>query len=59
MTTGELTVPAFTENVAEVEPFEILTDEGTLSTAPLDVDNDTAMLPLLAGTVKVTDPVPD
>ena len=56
---AEVTVPAFTAKLADVEPFGTLTDEGTLNAAALEVVNEivTPMLP--AGPVKLTVPVPD
>ena len=54
-----VTLPAVTENVADVEPCGTVTDEGTLAAAALELDSDTATPPLPAGEVSPTIPVPD
>jgi hypothetical protein len=53
-----LTLPAFTVNVAELDPGGIDTLEGTLATAGLELESDTATPPAPAGAVRLTVPVP-
>jgi hypothetical protein len=55
----EVTVPAVTANVAEVEPCGTVTLEGTLAAAVLELERDTATPPVPAADVRVTVPVPD
>jgi len=55
---AELTVPAFTENVAVAEPFWSFTDEGTFNAVGLELDSDTVVV-LLAGAVRLIIPVAD
>ena len=50
----ECKVPAFTENVAEVELLEILVEEGTDSALEFELERDTTTPPFPAGVVKVT-----
>ncbi len=55
----ELTVPAVTVNVTEVEPAGTVTLEGTVTAVVLELESatDTPLLP--AGEVRVTVPVAD
>ena len=55
----ELTVPAVTVNVAEVEPAGTVTLDGTVAAVVLELDSDTATPPVPAAEVRVTVPVPD
>jgi len=55
----ELTVPAVTVNVAEVEPCATVTLAGTLAAVVLELESDTAIPPVPAAPVRVTVPVPD
>jgi hypothetical protein len=54
-----LTVPALTENVAEVEPAGTVREVGTVAAAVLELESDTTTPPLPAAAVKLTVPVPD
>ena len=54
----ELTVPAVTVNVAEVEPAGTVTLEGTLAAVALELESDTATPPVPAASVRATVPVP-
>jgi hypothetical protein len=54
-----LTLPAVTGKVAEVAPDGTLTLAGTLATAALELESDTATPPLPAAEVRLTVPVPD
>ena len=56
---AELTVPAVTVNVAEVEPCGIVTVEGTLAAAVFELESETVTPPLPAAAVRLTVPVPD
>ena len=51
-------MPVVTVNGAEVEPCGMVTVEGTLAAAVLELESDTAAPPLPAGAVSVTVPVP-
>lgn len=53
-----LTVPVVTVNVAEVDPCGIVTLEGTLAAAVLELLRETTAPPLPAAAVSVTVPVP-
>ena len=53
-----LTLPAFTVNVAALDPCGIETLEGTLATAGLELESDTATPPAPAGAVRLTIPAP-
>jgi hypothetical protein len=55
----ELTVPAVTVNVAEVEPCGIFTIAGTLAAAELELDSETPTPPVPAAAVRVMVPVAD
>jgi hypothetical protein len=55
----ELTVPAVTVNVAEVEPAGTVTLEGTLAAVLLELASDTTTPPVPAASVRLTVPVPD
>ena len=52
-------MPAVTGKVAEAEPCEIVTVEGTLAALEFELDRATAMPPLPAAAVRLTVPVPD
>jgi len=54
---AELTVPAVTVKVAEVWPWGIVTEAGTVAAEVLELDSDTEMPPLPAADVRVTVPV--
>jgi hypothetical protein len=54
----ELTVPAVTVNVAEVEPAGTVTLEGTLAAVELELASETTTPPVRAAAVRVTVPVP-
>ncbi|HTR39657.1 MAG TPA: hypothetical protein VMH80_27475 [Bryobacteraceae bacterium] len=53
----ELTVPAVTVNVAEVWPFAIVTEAGTVAAEVLELASDTETPPLPAAEVRLTVPV--
>ena len=54
----ELTVPAVTVNVADVEPAGTVTLEGTLAAVLLELESVTTTPPEPAAAVRVTVPVP-
>ena len=54
-----VTLPALTENVADVEPCGTVTDEGTPAAAALELASETTAPPLPAADVRVTVPVAD
>jgi len=54
-----VTLPAVTENGADVEPCGTVTDEGTLAAAALELESDTTAPPFPAADVRVTVPVAD
>jgi hypothetical protein len=54
----ELTVPAVTVNVTEVDPPGTVTLEGTLAAAVLELASDTTTPPVPAAVVRVTVPAP-
>jgi len=53
----ELTVPAVTAKVADVCPWGIVTEAGTVAAELLELDSDTETPPLPAADVRVTVPV--
>jgi hypothetical protein len=53
-----VTLPAITENVAEVKPCGTVTEAGTLAAAEFELESDTTAPPELAAEVRVTAPVP-
>ena len=55
----EVTVPAFTVNVADVEPCGTVTLEGTLAAVALELESDTDTPPVPAAAVRLTVPIPD
>ncbi len=55
---GELTLPAVTMNEAELEPDGIVTVEGTLAAAVLELESATATPPVPAVEVRLTVPEP-
>jgi hypothetical protein len=55
----ELTVPAVTLNVTEVEPAGTVTLDGTLTAVALELESETDTPPVPAAAVRVTVPVPD
>jgi hypothetical protein len=54
-----VTLPAFTENVADAAPCATVTVCGTLAAAGFELESDTTDPPAPAGAVSVTVPVPD
>ena len=52
-----VTLPAFTVNVAVLEPAGTVTVEGTLAAGLLELESDTTAPPVLASEVSVTVPV--
>jgi hypothetical protein len=56
---AELTVPAVTVNVPEVEPAGIFTAAGTLTALVLELDSVTPTPFVPAAALRVTVPVPD
>ena len=54
----EVTVPAVTVNVAEVEPAGTFTLAGTLAAVALELESVTTAPPVPAAAVRVTVPVP-
>jgi hypothetical protein len=54
----ELTVPAVTVNVTDVEPAGTVTLDGTVAAVVLELASDTATPPVPAAAVRVTVPVP-
>ena len=56
---AELTVPAVTVNVAEVDPCGMVTVAGTLAAVEFELESDTVTPPLPAAAVRLTVPVPD
>ena len=55
----ELTVPAVTVKVAEVDPAETVTLAGTLATVVLELESVTTAPPVPAAAVRVTVPISD
>ena len=55
----ELTVPAVTVNVAEVEPAGTVTLDGTLTAVVLELESEMPTPPVPAAAVRVMVPVPD
>ena len=55
----ELTVPAVTVNVADVEPCATVTLAGTLAAVVFELESETTTPPEPAAAVRVTVPVPD
>ena len=55
---AELTLPAFTVNVVEVEPAGTVTVAGTLAAGALELESDTVTPPVPAAAVRLTVPVP-
>jgi hypothetical protein len=56
---GELTVPAETVNVTEVEPCGTVTLEGTIAAVALELESAIETPPFPAADVSVSVPVPD
>ena len=54
-----VTLPAVTVNVAEVEPWGTVTDEGTRATEEFELESDTTAPPVPADDVRVTVPPAD
>ena len=54
----EVTVPAVTVNVAEVDPSGTVMLTGTLAAVPLELESVTTAPPVPAAAVRVTVPVP-
>ena len=54
-----VTLPAVTENVAEVEPCGTVTDERTFATEEFELESDTTAPPEPAGPERLTVPVAD
>jgi hypothetical protein len=54
-----VTLPAVTENVAEVAPCGTVTDAATLTTAAFELDSETTAPPAPAGDVRLTVPFAD
>jgi hypothetical protein len=54
----ELTAPAVTVNVADVEPCGTVTLAGTVAAAVLELESETTTPPVAAADVRVTVPVP-
>ena len=54
----ELTVPAVTVNVTDVEPCGTVTLEGTLAAVLLELESDTNAPPVPAAAVRLMVPVP-
>lgn len=56
---GAVTLPAITENVADVAPCGIVIVAGTLAAVVLELESNTDKPPVPAGAVRLIVPVPD